>query len=172
MAGDDVLSDEAIDELIAEHGFAAVPGSLRRDLVALLRAVAHPAQQRERERPQVWVDGKLIDVRLAHEYIGQLEAAARLREIDCANQAAEIADLRQELERHAAKLIAALAPLGVSMMDPPDGGDVSLYEQVERCVAEIARLNGQLAELRGALTAIELQCVGHADALSTKAGGA
>jgi hypothetical protein len=52
---------------------------------------------------------------------------------------------QRERERGEAKLIAALAPLGVSMMDPPDGGDVSLYEQVERCVAEIARLNDQLA---------------------------
>jgi hypothetical protein len=66
MAGDDVLSDEAIDELIAEHGFAAVPGSLRRDLVALLRAVAHPAQQRERERREDIVASLVDTVNTIH----------------------------------------------------------------------------------------------------------
>jgi hypothetical protein len=76
-------------------------------------------------------------------HAGGLRAVARLAQ-------------QRERERGEAKLIAALAPLGVSMMDPPDGGDVSLYEQVERCVAEIARLNGQLAELRAALEADEL----------------
>jgi hypothetical protein len=82
------------------------------------------------------------------------EVASAGANVSGASRAGRLAVARlaqqRERERGEAKLIAALAPLGVSMMDPPDGGDVSLYEQVERCVAEIARLNGQLAELRGA----------------------
>jgi hypothetical protein len=84
------------------------------------------------------------------------EVASAGANVSGASRAGRLAVARlaqqRERERGEAKLIAALAPLGVSMMDPPDGGDVSLYEQVERCVAEIARLNGQLAELRGALS--------------------
>jgi hypothetical protein len=77
------------------------------------------------------------------------EVASAGANVSGASRAGRLAVARlaqqRERERGEAKLIAALAPLGVSMMDPPDGGDVSLYEQVERCVAEIARLNDQLA---------------------------
>jgi hypothetical protein len=86
------------------------------------------------------------------------EVASAGANVSGASRAGRLAVARlaqqRERERGEAKLIAALAPLGVSMMDPPDGGDVSLYEQVERCVAEIARLKRDAEQANEAVQAL------------------
>ncbi len=49
--------------------------------------------------------------------------------------------------REVGRVCSAMAPLGVEFLDPPDGSDVPLHEQVSRLVAAYLRTSAEVDEM-------------------------
>lgn len=59
-----------------------------------------------------------------------------------------ISSERDALRAEVDAIARAMQPVGVRYMDPPDGGDVTLVEQVSRLVAEVERLRPVVEAVR------------------------